>query len=79
MTPLRAVPSPDSIGADLVASELEANLDWLIDRQRPDGAWDPTWDYSYSGEMSAARAEWRGILTLEAVTKLGAFGRIERV
>jgi hypothetical protein len=77
VTPLRAVPHPDSIGADLIAPELEANLDWLVEQQRPDGAWDPTWDYVYVGEMAAARTEWRGILTLEALTKLQAFGRIE--
>ena len=77
VTPLRAVPSPDSIGADLIAPELEANLDWLIDRQCPDGAWDPTWDYPYRGGMAGARTEWRGILTLETLTTLRAFGRIE--
>ena len=77
VTPLRAVPSPDSIGADLIASQLEANLDGLIDRQCPDGAWDPTWDYPYSGDMAPARSEWRGILTLDALTTLRAFGWID--
>ncbi len=77
VTPLRAVPSPDSIGADLIERELRENLDALIDRQRTDGAWDLTWDYPYPGEMLAARAEWRGILTLDALTTLRAFGRID--
>jgi hypothetical protein len=77
VTPIRAVPSPDSIGADLVVSELEANLDGLIERQQPDGAWHPTWDYPYRGEMAPAHTEWRGILTLEALTTLQAFGRID--
>jgi len=77
VTPLRAVPSPDSIGADLIAAELEANLEWLIDQQRPDGAWDPTWDYPYGAEMAPAHTEWRGILAMEALTKLRAFDRID--
>ncbi len=77
ITPLRAVPEPDSIGADLIASELDANLDWLIDQQQPDGGWDPTWDYTYAGEMASARTEWRGILTLDTLTALRTFGRID--
>ena len=79
VTPLRAVPAPESIGADLIAADLEANLDWLVDRQCEDGAWDPTWDYPYAGDMAVALPEWRGILTLEALTVLRAFGRIEGV
>ena len=79
VTPLRAVPTPDSIGADLIASELATNLDRLIGRQRPDGAWDPTWEYPYAEGMAPARTEWRGIVTLEALTTLRAFGRIDGV
>ncbi len=76
ITPLRAVSSPDSIGADLIADEIQQNLDVLIDQQSADGAWDPTWDYAYPAEMAAARPEWRGILTLDALATLRAFGRL---
>jgi hypothetical protein len=77
ITPLRAAPTPDSIGADLIESELRQNLDALIDRQSPEGTWDPTWTFEYPAEWAAARTEWRGILTLETLTMLRAFGRIE--
>jgi len=77
ITPLRAVPSPDSIGADLIAAELDANLAFLIGQQSADGAWDPTWTFDYAADMASARTEWRGILTLEALTVLQAFGRID--
>jgi len=76
ITPLRATPSPDSIGADLIEAELQQNLDFLVDRQSRDGAWDPTWTYEYPLDWTVARQEWRGILTLEALTTLKAFGRI---
>ena len=76
ITPLRAVPAPDSIGADLIEAELQQNLDFLIDQQSPEGTWDPTWTFEYPPEWAVARQEWRGILTLEALTTLKAFGRL---
>jgi len=76
VTPLRAVPSPGSIGADLIERELQENLDVLIDRQSSDGAWDPTWTFEYPPEWAIARTEWCGILTLGALTTLHVFGRI---
>ena len=76
ITPLRAVPAPDSIGADLIEAELQQNLDFLIDQQSPEGTWDPTWAYEYPPEWAVARQEWQGILTLEALTTLKAFGRL---
>jgi hypothetical protein len=76
VTPLRAVPAPDSIGADLIAADLSRNLDFLIDRQSQDGAWDPTWTFHYAAEWACAGREWRGILALDALTKLRAFGRV---
>jgi hypothetical protein len=76
ITPLRAVPAPDSIGADLMEAELQQNLDFLVDQQSPEGTWDPTWTYDYPPQWAVARQEWRGILTLEALTALKAFGRL---
>ena len=76
ITPLRAVRAPDSIGADLIEAELQQNLDFLIDQQSPDGGWDPTWTYDYPPAWAVARQEWRGILTLEALTVLKAFDRL---
>ena len=79
VTPLRTVPTPDSIGADLIEAELRRNLDVLIDQQSPTGAWDPTWTFEYPPEWAFARQEWRGIITLGALTTLKAFGRIENL
>ena len=79
ITPLRVVPSPQSFGADLIQDELQIHLDYQIAHQTPDGTWDPTWSWgkSYPEVWEKAKLEWCGHLTLEAVTQLRAFGRIE--
>jgi hypothetical protein len=79
VTPLRIVPSPKSLGADLIQDELQMHLDYQIAHQTPEGTWDPTWSWgnSYPEVWEQAKLEWRGHLTLEAVTQLRAFGRIE--
>ena len=77
--PLRIVPSPKSLGADLIQNELQMHLDYQIAHQTPEGTWDPIWSWgnSYPEVWEQAKLEWRGHLTLEAVTQLRAFGRIE--
>jgi hypothetical protein len=79
--PLKVVASPASIAADLLRDEVQANLDYLIDEQTPEGSWDPVWSWgdAYPADWEQARLEWRGHLTLEALKKLQAFGRIPAV
>jgi len=78
-TPLRMVPSSTSIGADLIQDELQMHLDYQIAHQSSEGTWDPNWSWgdAYPEVWEQARLEWRGHLTLEAVTQLCAFGRME--
>ena len=79
ITPLRAVRSPAALGADLISEELAAHLDYVIRDQQSDGSWKPTWSWGefYQEHWPQAEIEWRGILTLENLTALKAFGRIE--
>lgn len=79
VTPLRIAPSPKSLGADLIQDELQMHLDYQIAHQTPEGTWDPTWSWgdSYPEAWEQARLEWRSHLTLETLTALRAFGRIE--
>jgi hypothetical protein len=79
ITPLRAVLSPQSLGADLIADALQMHLDSQIAQQTLQGSWDPTWSWggTYPEAWAQARLEWRGHLTLETLTQLDAFGRIE--
>jgi len=78
LTPLRAAPYPTSLGAASIRDALEAHLDWTIDHQAADGAWEPTWSWfgSYPKVWPQAEGEWRGILTLDTLLSLRAFGRL---
>lgn len=77
--PLKIVHAPSSPVADLLEDAIQADLDYQIERQTPEGTWDPvwTWDDAYPQAWEQARQEWRGHRTLETLTILQAFGRIE--
>lgn len=79
ITPLRAVHTPDGLGAGLIPEALQAHLDYQIEHQAEDGAWDPNWSWFglYPDIWPQACQEWRGMLTLEALRSLRAFGRLE--
>lgn len=76
--PLGIAPRPDALGADLLEEELQAHLDYKITHQTPEGSWDPTWTWgeNFPDTWVQARREWQGILTLETLTQLKAFGRL---
>ncbi len=76
--PLKIAPSPQSLVADLLQDDLQTHLDYVIDHQTPEGAWDPVWTWgdAYPDVWEQAKQEWRGHLTLETLTTLHAFGRI---
>ena len=65
--------------ADLLQDDLQAQLDYVIDRQTAQGTWEPTWTWGdfYPQVWEQAELEWRGHLTLETLTSLHAFGRIK--
>jgi hypothetical protein len=69
------VPSPQSLGADLIADALQAHLDYEVEHQSSDGTWDPTWTWgdSYPEMWEQAKLEWRGHLTLETLTAVNEF------
>jgi hypothetical protein len=79
ITPLKVAPSPESIVADLLWDDLGVHLDYQIDQQTPEGTWDPVWSWgdAYPEAWEQAKREWRGHLTLEALTTLRAFGRLD--
>lgn len=73
LTPIQLVPAPDAPGRSVFADALiEAHLDDLIARQQEDGGWPIAWEPPGPG----AAMEWRGLMTLEALTTLRAYGRI---
>jgi hypothetical protein len=79
-TPLKVAPSPESAVADLLWDDLQRNLDYVIEHQTDQGAWEPTWTWGgvYPEAWEKARREWRGHVTLETLTSLETYGRVER-
>lgn len=79
IAPLKVAPTPQSPLADLLEDSLQAHLDYLIDHQTAEGSWDPVWTWggAYPEDWARARREWQGELTLNALTSLRAYGRLE--
>lgn len=77
--PLKLASTPHSLAADLLWDDLQVNLDYEIDQQTAEGTWDPVWTWGdfYPDVWEQARLEWRGHLTLNTLTTLNAYGRIE--
>lgn len=76
--PLFFVTSPSSFLYDELRQVIYANLDYLIDTQDPAGGWAPNWDWGsqYPEVWDVACMEWHGIVTLDNLRKLKAFGRL---
>jgi hypothetical protein len=71
--PLEIAPFPDDPGrAFLPQDAVDAALDALAARQRPDGGW----DVNFEPISSASTAEWRGWATVHALRVLRAAGRL---
>jgi hypothetical protein len=76
--PLKLAPTPQSVTAPLLQDCLPAHLDYLVAHQDPQGYWDVTWAWGeYPDVWPAARQEWRGVLTLDALLSLRAYGWLE--
>ena len=78
---LSVAPRPDAELSQALAAEVQTQLDELILGQGEDGAWWPVWSWGDQhpgapGERS--KLAWAGVLTLEALRSLQAFGRIDR-
>jgi hypothetical protein len=79
LRPLQAVDGPHSPFIAGLETHVTANLDYEIASQNPDGSWSPTWDWGGANPeaWTQARQEWAGVITLEKLLALNAFGRIE--
>lgn len=79
LPPLKAAPKPTSLAAPQLRTALEAHLDYTIGQKTDEGAWDPTWEWRtpYSESWATAKEEWRGNLTLQNLTWLRAYDRLE--
>jgi hypothetical protein len=79
LQPLQVVYFPGSPLAGVFdQSVIDANLDYFIDEQQPDGSWAPNWSWDFvdADAWAAAEREWRGILTLRKLRTLRAYNRV---
>jgi hypothetical protein len=78
LQPLQVAPEPHALFAPALANWLDANLDFRIVEQQDDGSWAPPWNWGplFPAAWPQARRAWQGILTLEALRSLRAYGRI---
>jgi len=75
LPPLGVIASPESPFAGAFAEAIQHNLDFIIESQGEDGTWTPPW--SWDGEAwEQPRRDWTGVLTLDNLRKLRAFGRV---
>jgi len=76
--PLKLAPTPSCRVASVLSEWVDTNLDWALERQRPDGSWAPnwTWQGNHPEAWEIAHVEWQGILTLERLESFRAYGRI---
>ena len=73
LSPLEFAPTPTSLGRSWFADDvIEANLDHLERLQQDDGGWPIAWE----PPGSAALGAWRGIVTVQALEILTAYGRL---
>lgn len=79
LRPLAVAPRPGCAFAGALHDAVHAELDFLVAEQAQDGAWWPTWTW---GRDDAAwqrqREAWASVLTLDALTRLHAYGRLDR-
>jgi hypothetical protein len=70
---LEVAPRPDHAGRDLFpAALIDEELQALEQGQQDDGGW----DFSWAAWNPAVAFEWRGMVTLGALTTLRAYGRL---
>jgi len=73
LSPLSIAPAASSRWRVLFSDDvLSAHLDALQRNQQPDGGWPITWE----PPSEAARLEWRGVVTFDAVRTLVSYGRL---
>jgi hypothetical protein len=72
LRPLDLAPAPTHAGRALFSDDVvERELDRLAAAQQPDGGW----TFSWAAWNPAAAWEWRGVVTVQALRTLRAYGR----
>jgi hypothetical protein len=79
LKPLALAPHPQAALAGVLADAIEQQLDHLLATQGAEGAWWPQWSWGEGGNEAVwaqSARTWAGMLTLEALRQLRAYGRL---
>jgi hypothetical protein len=79
LKPLALAPYPGAALAGVLHEPVQAQLDYLISTQGVEGAWWPQWSWGEGGNEEAwvqSERAWAGMLTLDALRQLRAYGRL---
>ena len=78
LRPLDGAPQSDSPWRQLIAAEVESQLDFLIQTQAPDGSWHPHWNWggTFPEAWEVSKRNWQAVLTLSNLRTLRSYGRI---
>lgn len=79
LPPLAVISTPESPFAERFEEAIQHHLDFLIEGQCEDGTWPPNWSWGgqWPEAWEQAKRGWTGVLTLNNLRRLRAFGRIE--
>ena len=79
--PVTLASSPRSPFAADLGADLDACLDFEVECVGPDGAWRPNWTWgdAYPDAWRVAEREWAGLMTVQTLRTLAAFGRVDGV
>ncbi len=79
LKPLGLAPTPNSLFAPGFQDSIGRNLDFEISQQGHDGSWTPAWTWgdAYPEAWLQAKRAWQGVLTVNTVRTLAAYGRLE--
>ena len=78
LQPIQVASTPRSVFYRALSGALDENLALLAACQGEDGAWPTRWSWAdqYPEAWNSAEREWKGVLTLDALRTLQAFGRL---
>lgn len=78
LRPLEVAPDASSPWRALLTNDVEANLNYLIETQTPEGCWDPHWNWgdTFPEAWPVAKLKWQAVLTLANLRTLRSYGRL---
>ncbi|NIK78488.1 hypothetical protein FHS15_003626 [Paenibacillus castaneae] len=75
LMPVQVAESPVSLYYNELSDVVIKNLSHLLSKQEADGSWSPPWGWGqFEDVWPKAELEWKGVLTLEALRRLQAYG-----